>query len=133
MATWPRPPSCRLLRWSRRAGSNSSSLRHRPFADSPWRPVAAAVAAVAAEMLASFPEKKALVYFSGGVTRSGLDNEAQLQATINAAAKANLAIYSIDARGLTADPPGGGASKGASRGSGIYNGAVFNSQRSAQL
>src|ERR1019366_6517798 len=87
----------------------------------------------AAKMLASFPEKKALVYFSGGVTRSGLDNEAQLQATINAAGKANLAIYSIDARGLTADPPGGAASKGASRGSGIYNGAVFNSQRSAQL
>jgi VWFA-related protein len=87
----------------------------------------------AAKMLSSFPEKKALVYFSGGVTRSGLDNEAQLQAAINAATKANLAIYSIDARGLTADPPGGGASKGGSRGSGIYNGAVFNSQRSAQL
>jgi VWFA-related protein len=87
----------------------------------------------AAKMLASFPEKKALVYFSGGVTRSGLDNEAQLQAAINAATKANLAIYSIDARGLTADPPGGGASKAGSRGSGIYNGAVFNSQRSAQL
>ena len=41
----------------------------------------------AAKMLASFPEKKALVYFSGGVTRSGLDNEAQLQATINAASQ----------------------------------------------
>src|ERR1019366_2887494 len=77
--------------------------------------------------------KKALVYFSGGATRSGLDNEAQLQAAINAATKANLAIYSIDTRGLTADPPGGGASKAGSRGSGIYNGAVFNSQRSAQL
>jgi VWFA-related protein len=87
----------------------------------------------AAKMLASFPEKKALVYFSGGVTRSGLDNEAQLQAAINAATKANLAIYSIDARGLTADPPGGAASKAGSRGSGIFNGAVFNSQRSAQL
>ena len=59
----------------------------------------------AAKMLASFPEKKALVYFSGGVSRSGLDNEAQLQAAINAATKANLAIYSIDTRGLT-----GGAS-----------------------
>jgi VWFA-related protein len=87
----------------------------------------------AAKMLASFPEKKALVYFSGGVTRSGLDNEAQLQAAINAATKANLAIYSIDARGLTADPPGGGASKAGSRGSGIFNGSVINSQRSAQL
>ncbi len=87
----------------------------------------------AAKMLTSFPEKKALVYFSGGVTRSGLDNEAQLQAAINAASKANLAIYAIDARGLTADPPGGGASKADSRGSGIFNGSVQNSQRSAQL
>jgi VWFA-related protein len=87
----------------------------------------------ASKMLASFPEKKALVYFSGGVSRSGLDNEAQLQATINAATKANLAIYSIDTRGLTADPPGGGAAKAGSRGSGIFNGSVLNSQRSAQL
>ena len=87
----------------------------------------------AAKMLAGFPEKKALVYFSGGVSRSGLDNEAQLQASINAATKANLAIYAIDTRGLTADPPGGGASKGGSRGSGIFNGSVINSQRSAQL
>ncbi len=87
----------------------------------------------ASKMLASFPEKKALVYFSGGVSRSGLDNEAQLQATINAATKANLAIYSIDTRGLTADPPGGGAAKGGSRGAGIFNGSVINSQRSAQL
>ena len=84
-------------------------------------------------MLASFPEKKALVYFSGGVSRNGLDNEAQLQAAINAATKANLAIYSIDTRGLTADPPGGGASKGGSRGAGIFNGSVVNSQRSSQL
>lgn len=87
----------------------------------------------AAKMLASFPEKKALVYFSGGVTRKGLDNEAQLQAAINAATKANLAIYAIDTRGLTAEPPGGGASKGGSRGAGIFNGSVVNSQRSNQL
>jgi VWFA-related protein len=87
----------------------------------------------AAKMLASFPEKKALVYFSGGVSRSGLDNEAQLQAAINAATKANLAIYAIDTRGLTADPPGGGAAKGGSRGAGIFNGSVINSQRAAQL
>jgi VWFA-related protein len=87
----------------------------------------------AARMLKSFPEKKALIYFSGGVTRTGMDNEAQLQATINAAGKANLAIYAIDARGLMGDPPGGGASKAGSRGSGIYNGSTFNSQRSGTL
>jgi len=87
----------------------------------------------AAKMLKSFPEKKALVYFSGGVSRTGLDNEAQLQASINAATKANLAIYALDVRGLMADPPGGGASKAGSRGAGIFNGSVYNSQRSSTL
>jgi VWFA-related protein len=85
----------------------------------------------AAKMLSSFPEKKALVYFSSGVSKTGVDNQAQLEASINAAVKANLAIYPIDARGLMADPPGGGASKAASRGTGIYNGSQYNSQRGA--
>jgi VWFA-related protein len=83
----------------------------------------------AARMLASLPEKKALLYFSAGVNKTGIDNQAQLEATINAAVKANLAIYPIDARGLMADPPGGDASHAASRGTGIYNGSVYNQQR----
>ncbi len=83
----------------------------------------------AAKMLASFPEKKALVYFSSGVSKTGIENQAQLEASINAAVKANLAIYPVDARGLMADPPGGNASKAASRGTGIYNGSAYNSQR----
>jgi VWFA-related protein len=83
----------------------------------------------AARMLAPLPEKKALLYFSGGVNKTGIDNQAQLEATINAAVKANLAIYPIDARGLMADPPGGDASHAASRGTGIYNGSVYNQQR----
>jgi VWFA-related protein len=85
----------------------------------------------ASKKLSALPEKKALIYFAGGVTRTGVDNQAQLEASINAAAKANVAIYPIDARGLMADPPGGGASKAASRGTGIYNGSVYNSQRAA--
>ena len=83
----------------------------------------------AARMLAPLPEKKALIYFSAGVSKTGIDNQAQLEATINAAVKANLAIYPIDARGLMADPPGGDASHAASRGTGIYNGSVYNQQR----
>jgi len=35
----------------------------------------------AAKMLASLPEKKALVYFASGMTRTGIDNQAQLRAT----------------------------------------------------
>lgn len=83
----------------------------------------------AARMLAALPEKKAMIYFSAGVSRTGVDNQAQLEASVNAAVKANLAIYPVDTRGLMADPPGGGASRGASRGAGIFNGSVYNRQR----
>ena len=83
----------------------------------------------ASRLLSALPEKKALIYFSAGVNKTGIDNQAQLEASINAAMKANVAIYPIDARGLMADPPGGGASKAASRGAGIFNGSVYNSQR----
>ncbi len=85
----------------------------------------------AARMLSSLPEKKALIYFAAGVSKTGIDNQAQLEATINSAVKSNVAIYPIDARGLMADPPGGGASKAASRGTGIFNGSVYNSQRAS--
>jgi VWFA-related protein len=84
----------------------------------------------ASRMLAALPEKKALLYFAGGVSKTGVDNQAQLEASVNAAVKANVTIYPIDTRGLMADPPGGGATKGASRGAGIFNGSVYNSQRS---
>jgi VWFA-related protein len=83
----------------------------------------------ASRMLAALPEKKALLYFAGGVSKTGVDNQAQLEASINAAVKANVAIYPIDTRGLMADPPGGGASKAASRGAGMFNGSSYNSQR----
>ena len=83
----------------------------------------------ASRMLSALPEKKAMIYFSGGVSKTGIDNQAQLEASVNAAVKANVAIFPIDARGLMADPPGGDASKAASRGTGVYNGSVYNSQR----
>lgn len=83
----------------------------------------------AVKKLASLPEKKVLVYVTGGISKTGMDNQAQLEASINAAVKANVAIYPIDARGLMADPPGGGASKASSRGTGIYNGSAYNAQR----
>jgi VWFA-related protein len=81
--------------------------------------------------LAALPEKKVLVYITNGISKTGIENQAQLEASINAAVKANVSIYPIDARGLMADPPGGGASKAASRGSGIFNGSAYNSQRAA--
>jgi VWFA-related protein len=81
--------------------------------------------------LSQLPEKKALVYITDGISKSGIDNQAQLEATINAATKANVAIYPLDARGLMGDPPGGSASKASSRGSGLFTGSTINSQRAA--
>jgi VWFA-related protein len=83
-----------------------------------------------ARMLAALPEKKQLVYFNGGINKTGIDNQAQLEASINAALKANVQIYPVDARGLMADPPGGGASVAGPRGAGAFNGSAYNSQRS---
>ena len=80
--------------------------------------------------LSTLPEKKALVYITGGISKSGgLENQAQLEASINAAVKSNVAIYPIDARGLMADPPGGAASKASNRGG--MSLSSYNSQRSS--
>jgi VWFA-related protein len=50
-------------------------------------------------------EKKSLLYFSGGISRDGIENQASLRSAINAAVRANLAIYSVDTRGLQAVSP----------------------------
>ena len=78
----------------------------------------------AARRLAHYPEKKALVYISSGIQKTGVENQSQLQATVNAAIRANVAFYPIDARGLMATPPGGDASQAASVGSNLYSGSA---------
>jgi VWFA-related protein len=84
----------------------------------------------AARMLTSLNEKKALVYFASGMERNGLDNQAQLQSTINAAIRANVAFYPIDARGLVASAPLGDATKGSPGGQGMYSGSSARSATS---
>ena len=76
----------------------------------------------ASKKLGAFPEKKALIYFSSGVGKTGVENQSQIKATTNAAVRANVSIYSIDARGLVATPPGGDASQASSRGTGMITG-----------
>ncbi len=70
-------------------------------------------------------EKKSLLYFSGGISRDGIENEASLRSAINSAVRADLSIYSVDTRGLQAIGPLGDASTGSLRGSGGYNGAAL--------
>jgi VWFA-related protein len=74
----------------------------------------------AAKLLAGYPEKKALMYFSSGITQSGMDNQAELLKLINVAKKANVAIYPVDARGMTASAPGGDATTKSSSGAGLF-------------
>ena len=59
----------------------------------------------AARKLSIFPEKKALVYFSSGISKTGVENQSQIKATVNAAVRANVSFYPVDARGLVALPP----------------------------
>jgi VWFA-related protein len=83
----------------------------------------------AVRMLGGLTEKKALVYFASGMTRTGIDNQAQIRATINAAVRGNVAFYPVDTRGLDATPPLGDATTGSPGGQGMYSGS---SQRAAQ-
>jgi len=78
-----------------------------------------------AKSLEKIQEKKSLLYFSGGISRDGIENQASLRAATNAAVRANLAIYSVDTRGLQAISPVGDASTGSMRGQGAYNGGAL--------
>ncbi len=77
----------------------------------------------AARKLSTYPQKKALIYFSAGVEKTGVDNQSQLRATINTAVQSNVAFYTIDARGLVAAAPGGDATQTGAVGSKLYSGA----------
>lgn len=77
----------------------------------------------AARMLGQLSEKKSLIYFAGGLRLNGMNNQAQLHATINAAIRAGVSFWPIDARGLVAEAPLGDATKGSPGGIGMYSGA----------
>lgn len=81
-----------------------------------------------AKTLERVDQRKSLLYFSGGLTRQGIENQASMRAATNAAVRANVAIYSVDSRGLQALPPVGDASKGSLRGTAAYSGGAMQSQ-----
>jgi VWFA-related protein len=77
--------------------------------------------------------KKSLLYFSGGISRDGIENQASLRSAINAAVRADLAIYSVDTRGLQAISPLGDASTGSLRGSSAFNGGALQNNMNANF
>jgi VWFA-related protein len=75
------------------------------------------------QALGKLPQKKSIIYFSNGITQSGIDNQSALRAATAAAVKANTSIYSLDIRGLQAFPPGGEAQNASLHGQSAYTGA----------
>ena len=78
----------------------------------------------AVKMLGQLNEKKVLVYYASGLRLNGIDNQAQLAATTNAAIRSNVAFYTVDARGLVASAPLGDATQGSPGGQAMYSGAA---------
>ncbi len=85
------------------------------------------------QSLAKINEKKSLLYFSGGISRDGIENQASLRSAINAAVRADLAIYSVDTRGLQAVTPLGDASTGSLRGQSGFNGGALTTNMNANF
>ncbi len=75
--------------------------------------------------LAHVEQKKSLIYFSSGMDRTGVENQSELRAAINAAVRANLSIYTLDIRGLQALVPGGEAQNASMRGTSLYSGGAM--------
>jgi VWFA-related protein len=78
----------------------------------------------AAEALGRLSEKKSLIFFASGLNLNGMDNQAQLVATEQAAIRAGVSFWPIDARGLVASGPLGDATQGSQGGSSMYTGAA---------
>src|SRR5882724_328970 len=75
------------------------------------------------QALNKLPQKKSIIYFSNGITQTGVDNQSALRSATAAAVKANASIYSLDVRGLQAFPPGGEAQNASLHGQAAYTGA----------
>jgi VWFA-related protein len=86
-----------------------------------------------ARSLEKVDQRKSLLYFSGGLTRQGIENQASMRAATNEAVKANMAIYSVDTRGLEALSPVGNASTGSLRGTAAYSGGAMQSNLDANF
>ena len=77
-----------------------------------------------ARLLAAIPGKKIVMQFTGGITQTGEENRTAVEAATDAANRADVSFYSVDARGLFAEVPGGDASHAAAGGTAMFSGAA---------
>ncbi len=73
-------------------------------------------------------QKKSMLYFSGGLSRQGIENQASIRSASNECVKSDTAIYALDTTGLQALNTVGDASQGSRRGTGAYSGASMQQQ-----
>ena len=86
-----------------------------------------------ANVLAAIPGRKSVIQFTGGITQTGEENRTELRAATDAANRADVSIYEIDARGLYADVPGGSVSSAGASGTSMYTGAAVFQQTDARM
>ncbi|MGH9473059.1 MAG: VWA domain-containing protein [Terriglobales bacterium] len=76
------------------------------------------------QMLGGIRQRKSLIYFSAGLTRTGIENQSVLRAATDSLVKNNVAVYPLDIRGLQALPAGGEAQSASLRGVSAFSGAA---------
>ncbi|MFZ0467047.1 MAG: VWA domain-containing protein [Candidatus Acidiferrales bacterium] len=85
-----------------------------------------------ADQLQHIPGKKIVMQFTGGITQTGEENRTELQAATDAANRANVSFYTVDARGLMSEIPGGDATQDAATGTSMFSGAAVYRQTEAR-
>ena len=86
-----------------------------------------------ANVLGAIPGRKSIIQFSGGITQTGEENRTELRAATDAANRADVSVYSIDARGLFAVAPGGDVTSSAASGASMFSGAAVYAQTDSRL
>ena len=81
-----------------------------------------------ADALGGIEHRKSIVYFSTGMSQTGLENRVQIRAVVDHAVRANVAIYAADTRGLQAVVAGGEARSASVRGTGAFSGQAMQNQ-----
>jgi VWFA-related protein len=80
------------------------------------------------QVLSRIDQKKSILYFSGGIQKTGVENQSQLRAAINSAVRSNVSLYPVDTRGLEAFAAGGSATSASVRGTSAYTGRATQQQ-----
>jgi VWFA-related protein len=81
-----------------------------------------------ADAMTGIDQKKSIVYFSSGMTQTGLDNRVAIRSVIDRAVRANVSIYAADMRGLQAVVAGGEARQASTRGQSAFTGVSTSSR-----